>query len=77
METVTEESAMFLTLPIGLNVLGRFCRRQTPSIGQRLSADPSEREASNNRHQNILGCCNAGPAVGVSRCDRITLFPYF
>jgi hypothetical protein len=40
METVTEESAMFLALPIGLNVLGRFRRRQTPSIGQRLSADP-------------------------------------
>jgi hypothetical protein len=77
METVPEKSPMFLALPIGLNVLGRFRRRQTPSTGQRLPADPSEREASNNRHQNISGCCDAGTAVGVYRCDRITLLPYF
>jgi hypothetical protein len=77
METVPEESAMFLTLPISLNVFGRFCRRETPPIGQRLAADPAEREASNNRHQNISGCCDAGTAVGVYRCDRITLLPYF
>jgi hypothetical protein len=53
-ETITEETAMILALPIGLNVFGRFHRRQAPSIGQRLSLDTTKREASYNRHQHIL-----------------------
>jgi hypothetical protein len=77
METVIEESPVFLTLPISPDVFRRFCRRETPSIGQRLSADTTDRQAFNSRHQHILGCCDAGTAVGVYRCDRITLFPYF
>jgi hypothetical protein len=49
-ETLAEKPAMFLVLPISLNVFGRFHRRQTPSTGQRLSLNTTEREASDNRH---------------------------
>jgi len=53
METKPEEPAMLLALPIGLNVFDRFCRRQTPSIWQRVSVHTMQREASNN-HEYIL-----------------------
>jgi hypothetical protein len=54
METIPGKPAMFLALPIGLNVLNRFYRRRTASIGQRVSRNTTEREASNNRHKHIL-----------------------
>jgi hypothetical protein len=53
-ETIAEKPAMILALPIRVNIFGRFHRRQTPSIGERLSLDTTKREASHNRHQHIL-----------------------
>jgi hypothetical protein len=53
-ETIAEKPAMILALPIRVNIFGRFHRRRTPSIGERLSLDTTKREASHNRHQHIL-----------------------
>jgi len=53
-ETIPGVSAMFLALSIGLNVFDRFHRWRTPSIRQRVSLDTMEREASDNRHAQIL-----------------------
>jgi hypothetical protein len=53
-EPVADNAVMFLALPISLNVLSGFRRRQTASIVPRFSHDTTHREASDDRHRDIL-----------------------